>query len=59
MKWGNSKTKIDSQRVWEEKKKKRSNPVPTNLNQVNRCLDCSSETEPRFAAKQTRKHVLT
>lgn len=39
--------------------KKKGCTVPTNLNQVNRRPDCSSETEPCFAAKQTRKHVLT
>lgn len=47
--------KNDSQRVWGGAK---GSAVSTNLNQVNHRLDCSSETEPCFAAKQTREHVL-
>lgn len=43
----------------EFRKKKRGSAVPANFNQVNHRLDCWSETEPHFAAKQTRKHVLT
>lgn len=36
----------------------RGSTLPTNLHQVNHRLDCCSETEAPFAAKQMCKQVL-